>query len=266
MRIIDEIKECVAFLCTKETNGYVYRGTAFFLGIPSEVLPPGMGYIYLITAKHNIINASREGRDLYLRLNTKKGTADFLLIPQGEWTFADDDAVDIAVMQVNVPRDHYFYYELPRGDCVTDKLIKDYGIGIGDEIQVIGLFTSRFGMQKNIPILRSGIIAAMPDEPMQDQNTGLPYYAYLTESRSVGGLSGSPVFVYLDHGRDIKKITNSIKVLLLGVIRGHWKTDAPPNSMRFTSEELEEINMGIAEVTPIQEVLKILEYKELVVN
>ena len=83
-----------------------------------------------------------------------------------------------------------------------DVQIRSLNVGIGDELITVGLFTQRHGAQKKIPIVRSGIIAAMPDEPFEDQNTGKPYHAYLVEARSIGGLSGSPVFVSLDTADD----------------------------------------------------------------
>jgi hypothetical protein len=61
----------------------------------------------------------------------------------------------------------------------------------------------RAGSTRNIPIVRTGVIAAMPaiDEPFVRK--GEEYHAYLAEMRSIGGLSGSPVFVFLDRTRTV---------------------------------------------------------------
>ena len=47
------------------------------------------------------------------------------------------------------------------------EVIKKESIGIGDEIFTVGLFNQKWGEEKNSPIMRTGIIAAMPDEPLQ---------------------------------------------------------------------------------------------------
>jgi hypothetical protein len=57
----------------------------------------------------------------------------------------------------------------------------------------MGLFKSHYGEQRNIPIIRIGNIAALPEEPVQTHYCG-PTDAYLVEVRSIAGLSGSPVF------------------------------------------------------------------------
>lgn len=85
--------------------------------------------------------------------------------------------------------------------------IEAHAIGIGDEVLMVGLFTKRYGYRKNIPIVRGGIISAMPEEPIEDQETGNLYDAYLIEIRSIGGLSGSPVIVFKDEIARLQKRT-----------------------------------------------------------
>ncbi len=83
----------------------------------------------------------------------------------------------------------------------TDEIIKDQNIGLGDEVFITGLFGYVAGSQKNIPIVRVGNIAMMPDEKVPTE--GEPMEAYLIEARSMGGLSGSPVS---ESGRGRKEI------------------------------------------------------------
>ncbi len=130
---------------------------------------------------------------------------------------------------------------------------------------IAGLFTEHYGNQQNLPIVRSGIIAAMPTEPLEDTTTGLEYYAYLAEVRSIGGLSGSPVFVFLGPARTYqKKVTLSRKVYLLGLVRGHWDIKHHRQPLDFGMDELQEVNMGIATITPFQDALEIINSEELV--
>ena len=176
-----------------------------------------------------------------------------------EWLYPEDEAVDVAVLPIDLPQDAYDYKCVHLNTfVVTDMVIQEHDIGIGDVLYMCGLFSLHYGTQRNIPILRTGIIAAMPDEPLEDPNTGLGYRAYLAEVRSLGGISGSPVFIALEHGR----IPNPRGVLgrrvwLLGLIRGHWdlrQSRAAP----ITAQESDAVNTGIAMVTPSQEVYKLL--------
>ena len=93
--------------------------------------------------------------------------------------------------------------------------------------------------------------------------------AYLAEMRSIGGLSGSPVFVILNNQRPCKtEITNpnGWQIYLLGLIRGHWdlKRDLREDAEQSTEDIFlgyskgENMNVGIAVVTPAQYLLAVL--------
>jgi hypothetical protein len=109
----------------------------------------------------------------------------------------------------------------------------------------------------------------MPDEPLEDSNTGLKYNAYLAEVRSIGGLSGSPVFALVENLQAKLKVSafpewKYRKHLLLGLIRGHWDYKNQQSSIDCAGDELGAVNMGIAIVTPVQEVQALLYSDELV--
>ena len=102
-------------------------------------------------------------------------------------------------------------------------------IGIGDETIISGLFTAVPGTTRNIPIVRHGNIAMMPGEQIQ---TDLGFAdVFLVEARSIGGLSGSPVFVRHTLGVKVKRegdgsddllFANGPGITLLGLMHGHW--------------------------------------------
>lgn len=69
-----------------------------------------------------------------------------------------------------------------------------YDIAIGDEIIAIGLYTSHYGLEKNIPVLRVGNLAMLRSEPVLGPQNRY-FDAYLVEIRSIAGLSGSPVLI-----------------------------------------------------------------------
>ena len=75
---------------------------------------------------------------------------------------------------------------------------------MGDEVFVVGLFRHRHGTQRNIPIVRVGNLAALTEEKVATNDFGL-VDAYLIEARSIGGLSGSPVFLNLWVVRHVEK-------------------------------------------------------------
>ena len=57
----------------------------------------------------------------------------------------------------------------PMQTFATEEIIKKEGIAAGDDVFMVGLFTFLHGKKRNIPIMRSGMIACMPDELLQDE-------------------------------------------------------------------------------------------------
>jgi hypothetical protein len=266
MRVSDELLDSVIFLGTESSSGKVtLRGTACLISVPSERVPNG-SFTYLVTARHNIRKAEASPDPLVLRVNMKDGNAETVIIEGLRWFFPDNDASDIAVSSVvGDIVDHISYRRIPDRMFATQEAIEKHAIGVGDPLICTGLFVHHYGRKRNIPIIRSGNIAAMPDEPLTDPDSGLDYHAYLAEIRSIGGLSGSPVFVELGVGRQVEESVNLSRIdrFMLGVVRGHWNKDEFDSAADFASDEQEELNSGIAIVTPITDALEILNGEEL---
>ena len=267
MRVPDDILRCVCFLCVKETKDgsdrFHYGGTGFFVSLPSES-QPDTSHIYVVTAAHNIEKAQRYGSNLYLRVNTLTGEAKHVEVEQ-PWTFPEKNGVDLAILGWAPPSSIFHFRTISIESCATEAVFEKEDIGLGDELFCVGLFTQRHGTKKNQPIVRSGIIAAMPSEPLEDTDTRFEYDAYLAEVRSIGGLSGSPVFVGLPdvfHTATIKRAREKL-FYLLGVIRGHWDLKKRETALDFADDELDQVNMGIALVTPIGELITMLNSDEL---
>ena len=53
---------------------------------------------------------------------------------------------------------------MPFGAFLTREDFKKEGIGLGDEVIISGLFVKHHGRQRNVPIIRVGNVAAMPEE------------------------------------------------------------------------------------------------------
>jgi hypothetical protein len=264
MRIPDEMRDCTCFLCVKEASGKVsVGGTAFFM---SFARTPMRSFTYLVTAKHCVTKAFEQFGNLYLRLNTRKGSTDLVELDR-TWAYSEDEGVDVAVRPWQLDLAKYKQAEIDFQSSAHDKNLEANGIGIGNEVLAIGLFKMHHGTSRNIPIVRQGIIASMPEEPLVDRNSGLPYKAYLAEIQSVGGLSGSPVFVHVPSQQllahfDNPKLAASTKnrfpagfLYLLGVIRGHFDEQIDSALDDKTGES---VHSGIATVSPIQEVIAIV--------
>ena len=268
MRVPAELKNCVCFLCGKNSDGtYHIGGTGFFVAVESEA-HKGVWYIYLVTAKHNIDKAKRSGYlNFHLRMNTGSGEADYMQVSD-DWEYLDEgEAGDVAVMPIYELPGKFTVGTLPMHMAVmSEEDAQQRGIGIGDDILMIGLFTKRKGSKRNIPIARSGIIAAMPEESMQDEETGYFYDAYLAEIRSISGLSGSPVLVFKQNLKYLPNLDYPIAQTdgyLLGLMRAHWDVTKEELLSDFSDNDSERLNTGIAIVTPISEAFKIINGDEL---
>jgi hypothetical protein len=269
MRIHERILNAVCFMCARSHAGgkrqWKLVGTGFFVGLPGYGSEP----IYLVTARH-CIDEAREwyGSNLWARFNMERGEPKYIEIQPDEWTrHPDTSGVDAAVAPFTFPANAEATV-LDEEMLAYDDVIADWRIGIGDSVVTVGLFTKRAGNGQNIPIVRCGNIAAMPGEMLEDRKHR-PYRAYLVEARSIGGLSGSPVFVDLGYDRDAEgRINMRSHDYLLGLVRGHWDYESeflldaePPKKAKRPS-----VNSGIAIVTPIQDLHALFDAEQVMRN
>lgn len=243
-------------------NSIRLAGTAFCMARTIE--GTDRGFHYAITARHVIDHIRRLGIDtVLLRVNRKSGTAFWEQTRIADWALSPEGpSTDIAILRY-VMDPEWDHLQIPFSMAVTDALIEREKIGVGDEVFMTGLFSRHVGARNNIPIVRVGNIAAMTGEKV---NTRLgPMDAYLIESRSIGGLSGSPVFVNLGLVRHKMMSTTGNPVFyLLGLVHGHYEADiATIDSEQFNpivDDGLapKNVNMGIAIVVPMSKLLEML--------
>jgi hypothetical protein len=273
MRIPDLLRECVCFLYVEvQHKGQVvpsYGGTGFFVNVQEKEGTEGdqSRYLYLVTARHCVRDAEKYG-GLWVRYTDHQLQTQTARLPRElEWTYPDDPCVDVAVTLFGMGMSMLRASLLERV-LITDEKLAELYVGPGDDVALIGLFTQHSGKGRNLPIVRSGVIAAMPEEKIFDATTGQLFDAYLVEVRSIGGLSGSPVFVSLGYSRGPNgEINQEGRSFVIGVIRGHWDHKSPLASTDFAQrgeEELRTVNMGMATVTPTREVLALLHGDKLV--
>ncbi|MQY67535.1 MAG: hypothetical protein GH159_04405 [Dehalococcoidia bacterium] len=253
----EEVRKCVLFVGLPTTlpdkrPGLRLKGTAFFVAVPSKS-KEGKGYIYLVTAKH--VAVKLEGKNFAARLNMRDGSAKRLKGDSARWWYhPTEQSVDVAVIPW-VPPPEVDFKLIPLKAFLSDDIIQSEDIGSGDEVFITGLFAHLSGSEKNLPIVRFGNIAMIPDEPVPT-SIGM-IEAYLIEARSIGGLSGSPVFVYkIAKGRG--------KLYLMGLMHGHW--DIPPENKNDSviTDSFGSVNMGIAIVIPAKKILEVLNHPKLV--
>lgn len=262
MRIPDEITDSVVFLAVKDYENEPEQcgGTAVMVIEPSRVL--GRTWQYLVTAGH-CVDEMKHHAHSYIRANTQEGGTILIEIDDlDQWKYASDyPATDMAVLPI--APESLKLAGVSRKCLALPEWRTEKKVGLGDELYAVGLFTRRTGKQQNIPIVRTGTIAAMPDELVPDAKTGVPYHAYLAEIRSIGGLSGAPVLIDLPPGRVSDGTVQGDErwVYLLGLIRGHWKKGAYELA-DFAKSEGDTLNTGIATVTPIDHVVPIIDNPE----
>lgn len=252
----------MCFVCVEQPQGHIRpMGTAFFVAIP-RVTGIGGSWIYLVTARHVLSGIKRLRPDgaFLLRMNSADGKAVFVSTDCDQWkTHPDDTVVDDTAVLAWAPSPEVIDFRVfPIGQEDINKAFAELDIGPGDEVFLPGLFVHRVGKESNVPIIRIGNIAAMPGEPVETKIG--PMEAYLIEARSIGGLSGSPVFVNAGTSR---VIGNTIKMggpsfHLLGIMHGHYKVDIAKLEDDAEGVGEEAINMGIAIVVPATRILEII--------
>jgi len=265
VRVPDNVLKCVTFIgevTGRDESGRAYgdlHATAFLVNVTSKLFPQTR-FVYVVTAKH--VARDLQDREVYILANDKFGGVTSLtnLGPQW-WTHPTDSTADIAVRQLGFQGD-MDVLAVPERDFVTPESMKAGQVALGDECFITGLFTPAPGTKRNTPIIRHGNISMLPEDQIQ---TELGFAdVYLVEARSIGGLSGSPVFtrVPLRYGIEMPKGTTAYfdaigPFKLLGVMQGHWSiTEDKINESQIEQNRKHGVNLGIGIVIPA---IKILE-------
>lgn len=268
MIVPDEIRKCTAFIGYQNEDGtFSIRGTAFFVSV--AVSNGEIAFGYIVTAKHVIAKIREKNLNkVWLRINTHEGYQ-WVVTNEADWLgHPTEPEVDVAVINFYLSQNAYDYLTLTPEHALTKEIMRDAKIGIGDEVFLAGLFTEHNGRQKNLPILRTGVISMMPEEPIQTIIMGwrVEIDAYLIEARSIGGLSGSPVWVHLGQTRP-NTIPGTLRFddlkmfYWLGLMHGHWDTRPVPDDTEIDEAKIpveERVNMGIAIVIPVEKILEVI--------
>jgi hypothetical protein len=262
-----EVRECVAFLCSRSKGDNVSEptpeGTCFLL---TAFGSDSRSYRYIVTAKHVLEGLTRKGT-IHLRLNSGKrtvgqpGTGVFYFeLEKTGWIFHPDPVVDLVVapLEAVVKPGQTTHGGLLMFDLPFDAIIQTptHLAAIGrqwppleaEEILFIGLMLQFQGVSMNLPIVRTGSIALITDDPIKGFYGPSKYH--VINAQAYQGNSGAPVWVQYDD-----------TLYLLGVLA-------------FAFPELEELrkmpgneiqafyNLGVSLVTPIERVVDIVNSDE----
>jgi hypothetical protein len=287
VRLNPETLQCVAFIGIKKESKFLPRATCFFVSCGEG----GSDFLHLVTAEHVISRITSLGQDLWLRVNVDgpEGVVEILIPdPASKFYYHPDnatEAADVAILPFTSTQTDdqtgNTYNLAIRSLLLTDdaggflpgKEYTDSWIGL---VGIIGLFRSHHGANKNIPIVRVGNISAMPDEPVPSKYGG-EVKAYLIETRSIGGLSGSPVLVFpeisvvfaqglarvLAKKRPIRDLPGP--PALLGLMRGHFDIkNLNEDVVSDDDEPQRSVHAGIGVVIPVEKIMETIRQPKLV--
>ena len=257
----EHLTRCVGFIASRDDDGkHVYRGSVFFINMAdaNDDFSP-FEDVFWVTARHVVENMYRHGHSIvHVRVNRKDGAAFWIETPIERWFVdRDDTTCDVAVL--NHPfTDRADIVTVNPASILTEERQLRFKFGPSDDVVIVGLFTPHTGSTRNIPIVRSGNIASMDHAESVRTRLGLAP-AFLIEARSIGGLSGAPVFVQTDYQRARVALEGERSTYLIGLIHGHYDiNDAIVDDADQSKGSQSQINMGIAIVTPISSVLRVI--------
>jgi hypothetical protein len=275
LRIQDQVLKSVGFIAEKvlldgSGTDYDHWATAFFISLPSRVHPERW-FPYLVTARH--VAEGLDKKEIAFLVNGKgsSGVVE-LTMCSDHWTYhPTDPTADVAVLPMSLTEGNPDIVYVSTNDFLIPDLLEKTRIGVGDEVYFPGLFTYAPGSKLITPLLRHGNIAMLPAEQIQVASGFAD--AYLVEARSIGGLSGSPVFVRATYqlpaahpALDAERlIATSSRLYFFGLMHGHWDiAEREMNKTHFTSVGSHGVNMGISVVVPAFKILEALNHPELV--
>jgi len=266
MRVPDTIANGAVFIGTLDRGKPRWKGTAFFASIETEFSE----HLYLVAPWHIIKKFSGEW---CTRVNTKAGGSKLISSRSTRWyRHPYDKYADVALHEWPDDPDQDLYY-CPAYMLLTPEIETKESVAAGDDLVIISLFTRAIkDPQCNNPIVRSGTLSVSPPIPFPVRDPDDPNNQpsgstelYLAETRSFGGISGSPVYVFVSiQFKDNKYVFDPLgPCYLLGMMRSHW--NIPEDQLdEYDFATKEGINLGISLVTPAYKILETLNQSVLV--
>jgi hypothetical protein len=263
MQIEDETLHCVAFLGVDTEAGFFACGTCFFV----QVIEKDMAFVYAITASHVI--GSAHGETISVRVQRTSGAPRTFRTLNSDWMTHPDSTVDICLYPVDLVKwdtddDLHIVALTWPSMAMTIAEAEQCGFGIGSDIFIPNVFTAALGEKQNLPVVRFGHVAAMAIEPIRFASPKRP--AYLIETRSLGGMSGSPVIFHTDPARKgrrkpFKREADTGLLItpyfLVGILKGNWSGSYIDDFVGTDNMHSDaEFNSGLSVVLPVIDILE----------
>lgn len=231
-------------------------GTGFVAADMDPRLPKDTHFDYLVTNRHvaecwDEKSKPRAVASVDIRVNLKDGSSETDHLStngNAHWYFPTDDSVDLAVTTIalspsvdnlRVPSDMFF----------TKDSFATYNVGEGSKLILSGYFVQIPGVRRVQPIMREGILAMIPDEPIET-TASKPGTVYLADTHIFGGNSGSPVFISTAGVRP-GAVQLFDSYMFLGVVSGYYYEESPVSfRIATTAEGVQRANSGVSMVVP----------------
>jgi hypothetical protein len=152
------------------------KGNRILGRIPAPELGKDKAFDYLVTNRHVALCWNNERRPMEIlstsiRANLKSGSSTTLQL-EPRWSFPSDDSVDLAACPL-APADTADVLTIPVSIFATKDVISSQNVVEGTKILFTGFFYQFPGERRVQPIVREGILAMLPDEPLTT-TTGEP--------------------------------------------------------------------------------------------
>jgi hypothetical protein len=251
----------------KDKNGataYFPIASGFFFGSSLEIKDDDGNtryIVFLVTNRHVFEEADGTPiPQVFMRLNDQAGAKHYplpLVDEKGEvlWLKHPNTEVDLAMMPLRGKKfleekiDYFFFTEENRSFLAKD--FDKQGISPGHGVYVLGFPMGIRGENKNLIIVRQGIISRVDDEVLSH------HYFYI-DTAAFPGNSGGPV-ISKPEVVAIEGTTSSSEARLIGVISsGEVYSDTAVSLQtgrpRITFEE----QTGIVRIVPVESILEII--------
>jgi hypothetical protein len=174
-------------------------GTGFIVLYDGTFTDEVPGHHYYAVTNHHV--ACRGCSTI--RLNTKDGGTDVIELDPAEWHFKPG-SYDIAVAPLSLDGKIHDISSVSTRQFAPAPGQFSYGIGVGEDVFMIGLFIDHAGFSTNVPSARFGNISMLPNPKAKiEQSNGFKGESYVVDMHSRTGFSGSPVYVYRTFGSDL---------------------------------------------------------------
>jgi hypothetical protein len=241
-----------------------FGGSGFFFCVPCEGIG-NLGFLYAVTCSHVLYDTKPNP---VIRINTSDGKYAIIETRYEDWT-RHPKGDDVAILNLGLGENHkYSFGFFGRANLITDELVNEKGVFVGDEIIMIGRFRVHTGKKKNLPVAMFGYISMMPEEPIYNNKTKLMQESYLVEMRSISGFSGSPVLLWIPplSPRPYSNFVDpNSHTRLLGVCWGYINVAERARDISDQEYELK-LNSSMAAVVPFQKVMDLIDSNEEIVS